>query len=52
MAEQPERIRDLFITKEYNDVGIYLLKFWVNGMETPVVIDDFLPSKGGQPAFA
>lgn len=45
MAEQPDRIRDLFITKEYNDVGIYLLKLWVNGKETLVLIDDFLPSK-------
>jgi len=52
MAEQPKCIRNLFITKEYNDAGIYLLKFWVNGIETPVVIDDFLPSKNGQPAFA
>ena len=42
----------MFITKEYNTAGIYLLKFWVNGLETPVVIDDYLPSKQNRPAFA
>jgi len=53
MADQPESIRNLFITKEYNEVGIYLLKLWVNGIETPVVIDDFLPtSNGREPDFA
>jgi len=53
MADQPESIQNLFITKEYNEVGIYLLKLWVNGIETPVVIDDFLPtSNGREPDFA
>lgn len=52
MAEQPDRVRDMFITKEYNTAGIYLLKLWVNGIETPVVIDDYLPTKMGKIAFA
>ena len=53
MAEIPKRIEALFYTKEINDAGIYLVKFFINGNETPVTIDDYLPcKKNGGPAFA
>lgn len=40
IAEDPDRVKDLFITQQSNAAGIYLLKLWVNGIETPVIIDD------------
>ena len=47
-------IPDLFETKEMNIAGIYIIYFFVNGVRTPVVIDDLLPvwSTTMQPVFA
>ena len=47
MAEEPRNIEMRFITKEMNKAGIYLMTFFVNGCVTPVVVDDFVPCKGG-----
>jgi len=52
MAEDPEDIKALFETKEINDAGIYLMFFFINGVKTPVIVDDHLPSRHGRPAFA
>lgn len=52
MAEVPERVYDRFITQEKNDAGIYLVTLFVNGVETPVILDDWIPTKYDQPAFA
>ena len=53
LAEFPERVEALFTTKEINAAGIYLVKFYVNGNETPVIVDDHLPcNASGAPAFA
>jgi hypothetical protein len=53
VAEYPERIKRLFYTQEINEAGIYLCYFYVNGVYTPVVIDDFFPChKEGGCAFA
>ena len=53
LAEFPERVNDLFITKELNSSGIYLVRFLINGNETPVIVDDYFPCKrDGTPAFA
>lgn len=41
-----------FYTDKVNSAGIYLMTFFVNGFETPVVVDDFVPTKNGRPAFA
>ena len=48
MAErgQFDVIKDVFLTKEINKAGIYLLVFYVNGVKTPVVVDDFFPTRG------
>ena len=53
MAEAPERILDVFLTSE-NDAGIYELKFFINGVLTSVLVDDYLPVLKGtnQIAFA
>jgi len=52
MAEIPERIKSMFITKEINKSGIYLMTFWINGIETPVIVDDYFPCKNNQPCFS
>lgn len=53
MAEVAERIDDRFITKECNSAGIFLVTFYVNGLETPVIVDDYFPvNPSGELAFS
>ena len=52
MAEVPERIKECFVTKEVNKAGIYLMRFWINGVETPVIVDDHFPCRDGAPCFS
>lgn len=52
LAENPERIRKLFLNKEPNDVGVYGAEMYKNGEKMAVVIDDLIPCKGNQVAFA
>ena len=54
MAQHPDRIGFLIETKEINVSGIYLLRFFINGIETPVIVDDYLPVllETNQVAFA
>ena len=33
----------MFITQKINKAGIYLLSFYLNGIEYPVIVDDFIP---------
>ena len=43
----------MIVTQEVNTAGIYQVRFFVNGKETPVIIDDYLPCKpDGTVAFA
>ena len=43
LAESESQVKALFITKEINTAGIYLVKFYINGSETLVIVDDYLP---------
>ena len=43
MAENPERVKARFYTKEVNQAGVYLMSFFINGKETPVYVDDYFP---------
>lgn len=43
LAEDPERVKNLFYTQEYNSAGIFLVIFKVNGILTPVTVDDYFP---------
>ena len=45
LAEFPDNVRALIDTQEINEAGIYLLKFFVNGIPTPVIVDDYFPVK-------
>lgn len=52
LAEEDSSIKARFVTKTINKAGIYLMTFFVNGIETPVVVDDFIPSRRGKPVFS
>ena len=43
LAEFPDRLKDIFITKEINDAGCYALKLFINGEPERVVVDDYFP---------
>ena len=43
LAERPALVRRLFITKEYNEEGIYRLKICKNGEWVTVTVDDYIP---------
>ena len=43
LAEYPDRIKRIFITKEVNDAGIYACHFYINGEKRTVVVDDYFP---------
>ena len=43
----------MFVTQEVNKAGIYMVRFYINGQDTPVIVDDNLPVKeDGSLAFA
>ena len=43
LAEFPDRIKRIFITKDVNDAGIYACSFYINGEKRTVVVDDYFP---------
>lgn len=43
LAEYPERVKRIFLTKEVNEAGCYALQLYVNGEPHVVVVDDYLP---------
>lgn len=52
VAENPALIKRLFITKEYNEKGIYQLKICKNGEWVKVTVDDYIPCYySGGPMF-
>lgn len=50
-AEKPRRIKDRVKISKVNDSGIYCVTLFVNGVETPVILDDYFPTRNGRPAF-
>lgn len=52
LAERPNLVKRLFVTKEYNEEGIYRIRIQKNGEWTLVTIDDFIPCYyNGGPMF-
>ncbi|ESQ29931.1 hypothetical protein EUTSA_v10011175mg [Eutrema salsugineum] len=50
---EASRISEVIITPEYNEEGIYTVRFCIQGEWVPVVIDDWIPCESpGKPAFA
>eukprot|EP00357_Protocruzia_adherens_P011223 CAMPEP_0115030694 /NCGR_PEP_ID=MMETSP0216-20121206/37993_1 /TAXON_ID=223996 /ORGANISM="Protocruzia adherens, Strain Boccale" /LENGTH=823 /DNA_ID=CAMNT_0002408007 /DNA_START=44 /DNA_END=2515 /DNA_ORIENTATION=+ len=53
LAERPALVERLFITKEYNQNGVYRVKLCKNGEWVSVTIDDFFPCyPKGSPIFS
>ena len=43
LAEYPERIKKIFLTREVNEAGCYAVTIYVNGEKRTVVVDDYFP---------
>lgn len=52
LAEKPERIKKLFVDSRPSKFGLYAVKFFKNGEEREIVIDDYIPCYRGEPAFS
>jgi calpain-15 len=52
MADKPQYVKARFVNEEANEAGIYLMSIYVNGIKTPVVVDDYIPTMNGKPCFA
>ncbi|CAN0887743.1 Calpain-type cysteine protease DEK1 [Linum grandiflorum] len=47
------KISEVIITPEYNEEGIYTIRFCIQGEWVPVLVDDWIPCESpGKPAFA
>ena len=53
LAEYPERIKSIFITRTTNQAGCYALQVYISGYLQILVLDDFIPCKPktNEPAF-
>jgi calpain-15 len=57
LAEFPDRVKACFRTQEVNGAGIYEMDFYIGGVKTSVVVDDYVPIVpegyvgAGKPAF-
>jgi hypothetical protein len=53
IAEFPDIVKDVFLTKEVNDEGIYAVKLFIRGKPWILTVDDtILRFKGGTPYFS
>jgi calpain-15 len=52
LAEHPLRIKNLFKSQYRNDQGIYGVKLLNKGEYKEIVVDDYFPCLGGEPAFS
>ena len=43
IAENPSRIKDIFLTEKVNEVGCYAVTMWVDGQKREIVVDDLFP---------
>jgi len=52
LAENPDLVKEIFVTQAINPAGIYLMKFYINGIQSPVIVDDYFPTKNKRPCYA
>ena len=52
IAEQPSRIKNLFLTQSVNKAGCYAVKLYVNGEPKTVVVDDYFPYDSAENKWA
>jgi hypothetical protein len=51
IAENPERIKKIFLTSEINEQGVYGVKIYKNGAPITIVLDDHVVCKNSIPVF-
>jgi len=47
LAEFPQRIKRIFISKDISSSGVYAIALCINGVWQDVILDDFIPTKPG-----
>ena len=47
VAQDPERIKEVFLTDELNSQGVYALKLYMMGIPVTVTVDDYLLFRKG-----
>ena len=53
VAREPQRLRDIFYNDDLSNRGVYALRFYVLGIPTTIIIDDWVPlNKFGGTVFA
>ena len=54
IAEYPNRLKQIFIITEINRAGMYAIQLYIDGTNTKIVIDDFIPVQcnSKSPVFA
>ena len=50
MAEYPDSLKKLFLTKEHNEIGQYAVRLWCEGLQewVNVKVDSFMPIDLGE----
>ena len=43
MADKPELLKRIFVSRERNEIGVYGLQLFIDGEWVNVIIDDWLP---------
>ena len=52
ISENPERISNMFVTKEVTNEGIYAINITKNGEPIQIIVDSYLPCFKGAPIFS
>lgn len=52
MAENSNRIKDIFINQQYPNEGLVAVKLFIKGKPEVITIDDYLPLYNSYPLFA
>jgi len=51
--DYPNLFEEIFASNQINDEGIYMARFYVEGILVEVVVDDYIPvNKKGLPLYA
>eukprot|EP01116_Phalansterium_solitarium_P019829 TRINITY_DN5681_c1_g1_i4.p1 TRINITY_DN5681_c1_g1~~TRINITY_DN5681_c1_g1_i4.p1 ORF type:complete len:475 (+),score=198.79 TRINITY_DN5681_c1_g1_i4:110-1534(+) len=52
VAARDDLIKEIVVTKEINDYGVYEFRFFKNGNWRSVLVDDWIPTHNGKPIFS
>ncbi|CAK58158.1 unnamed protein product (macronuclear) [Paramecium tetraurelia] len=52
VSRWPDFLLNLFITQKANPSGIFSVRLCIDGMWKAIILDDYIPVKGNEPAFS